>query len=314
LELRDLESFERLAALLHFARAAKSLGMSPSALTRRVQAIEETLGQKLIVRGPRSLELTEAGERFQRFASDELRRWAEFSASLGNDAGELTGKLRIACTVTACYSLLPRLLARCREQHPQLQVSLVTQDAERSLEELARGEVDVAVVPTDPSSPTDFSQVPLGTTDLCFIAPRPPGGPIPSELEPAYRTVPSLAQVPLIAPLGGIERQRLLNWFRERSLEPRIVAEVRGNEGILAMVSMGSGVALVPRLVLESSPLQSQVVSLPQLDPPRGYDVSLCARQRDRNVPRVRAFFQLAEGAAELGLDPESDGPAHSAR
>jgi LysR family positive regulator for ilvC len=69
---------------------------------------------------------------------------------------------------------------------------------------------------------------------------------------------------------------------------------VRGNEGIIAMVTLGSGVALVPSLVLESSPLRDQVERIEGLDLPPGYEVALCARPSTLSRRVVAAFWDLS--------------------
>jgi len=166
------------------------------------------------------------------------------------------------------------------------------------LDELRRGEVDLAVIPRDPSEPSDLAECALGETRLIFIAPRELellGAP---ELQARLKEkCPDLTGVPVVLPLAGLERKRLEGYFAERKLEPRVVAEVRGNEGVLAMVSLGSGISLVPELVLAASPLARSVQRLPLAAPP-GYLVSLCARPKTLRRGAAHAFFQLAEEAS----------------
>ncbi len=296
MDSEDFRRFELLAQALHFGRAARSLGMSPSALTRRVQAMEEELGQPLLLRDQRSVRLTAAGERFRKFARSQLEQWEQLKNDLGEQNASPVGELLIACTVTACHSILPRLLSLSRKRHAGLTLRLITQDATRSLSQLEAGEVDLAVIPTDSEPPPHLEALVLGSTELAFIAPRDLsqlGLDKKAELDEA-----SVVQLPLVAPIGGLERKRLDTWLSEHDIEPRIVAEVRGNEGLIAMVSLGSGIALVPRLVLESSPLKASVRVLSELTPPPGYDVSLCARPKSLRRDVVRVFWELAGEAS----------------
>lgn len=297
MDSEDCRRFERLAQVLHFGRAARALGMSPSALTRRVQAMEEELGQPLLLRDQRSVRLTAAGERFRKFARSQMEQWEQLKNDLVAQNASPTGELHIACTVTACHSILPRLLSLSRTRHPGLTLRLITQDATRSLAQLEEGEVDLAVIPTDAVPPPHLESVVLGSTELAFIAPKDTsllGLPADTQL-----TRPSeLAELPFVVPIAGLERERLESWLRVNGFEPRIVAEVRGNEGIIAMVSLGSGVGLVPRLVLNVSPLREKVRVLECLEPPPGYDVSLCARPRSLKRDVVRVFWELAGEAS----------------
>jgi LysR family positive regulator for ilvC len=103
-----------------------------------------------------------------------------------------------------------------------------------------------------------------------------------------------LESVPLVVPIGGLERERLDQWLERQGIVPRVVAEVRGNEGIIAMVSLGSGVGLVPELVLSNSPLIEGIRVLERIPAPSGYQVSLCARPRNLKRRVVEAFWNLA--------------------
>src|SRR5687768_8439569 len=108
----DLSAFTHLADSLHFARSAKALHMSPSALTRCIQRIEADLGQTVFQRTKRSVTLTRAGELFRDYARAQLAAHAHLKEALAAETEAPTGELRIACTVTACHSILPKLLAR----------------------------------------------------------------------------------------------------------------------------------------------------------------------------------------------------------
>ncbi len=295
MDLSDYRCFEHLAQSLHFARSARGLGMSASALTRRIKAMEEQVGQALVLREPRGVRLTPAGQRFRTFARHQLDQWEEFQNGLRAEAESPVGKLHIACTVTACHTVLPQLLGTFRAQYPGVTLRLITQDATRSLHQLEAGDVDLAVIPTDGAVAEPYSSIPLARTELTWIT-----AVEPSSFDPALSETPlDWANVPLVAPIFGLERSRLDGWFHERSIQPHIVAEVRGNEGIIAMVSLGSGVALVPQLVLDSSPLKSRVRAL-DLDVPAPYQVSLCCRTRNLTQRVVQLFWHMAQarGAA----------------
>ena len=291
MELSDYRYFEHLSQTMHFARTARALGMSPSALTRRVKGMEEELGQSLLLRDHRSIRLTAAGERFRIFARSQIDQWEELQNELREEAAHPQGELHIACTVTACHTVLPQLLSKFRKEYPGITLRLITQDATRSLNQLEAGEVDLAVIPTDADLPESLARIVLGRTDLVFITSF-------EEFEPSSafsQCPPDLSEVPLVAPISGLERKRLVDWLKERHLEPHIAAEVRGNEGIIALVSLGGGLGLVPRLVLENSPLRDKIRELPELEPPAGYDVSLCTRRRNLGRRVVELFWEQAQ-------------------
>lgn len=264
--------------------------MSPSSLTRSIQRLEEEVGQPLLLRDRRNVSLTPAGLHFQRYAREQLGAWERLQADLRGENATPRGQLKIACTVTACYSLLPRLLAECRERYPEIQLELTTGDAAHALRNLQAASVDLAVLPMPATLPSTLRAVALGHTSLVFIAPRQ------STRIRDWLNAPAVpwSKIPVVAPLEGLERERLNSWLTTLPVQPQIDTEVSGNEGILSMVSMGCGIALVPFLVWERSPQKDEVVVLDSLQPPPGYQVGLCARHRSLEHPVLQAFWQLA--------------------
>ncbi|MGW6202006.1 LysR substrate-binding domain-containing protein [Kribbella sp. NPDC055110] len=95
---------------------------------------------------------------------------------------------------------------------------------------------------------------------------------------------------------GGDWRQELVRdaafrWFRKTGTKPVIAAESDGNEALLALVALGCGTCVVPRLVLESSVVRDQLVELPaDLEP---LTIGLCARRADLHRPLIAALWDL---------------------
>lgn len=292
----ELGIFLHLAGSLHFARSAQALHMSPSALTRAIQRLEEELGQPLFQRSKRSVALTRAGEIFRDHARAQLAAHARLQEALATETLAPTGELRIACTVTACHSVLPRLFARCRERYPGIHLQLSTSDAARCLQALENDEVDLAVVPEPDRPAAELRFVRLAHTELSFIAPA-------SDADMARRAKLGGGHwngLPVILPRRGLERQRIDAWLEQQGARPDVYAEVDGNEAILAMVALGCGVGVVPELVRKDSPLRGRIEQLEIKRPPRGYYVSLCAKSRTLSRRTAAVLWELAPASASL--------------
>jgi len=293
---QDLSLFLHLADGLHFARTAKALHVSPSALTRAIQRLEQEIGQPLFQRSRRAVALTRAGEIFREHARAQLAAQARLQEALAGEAQTPTGELRIACTVTACHSVLPKLLARCRERYPGIHLQLTTSDAVRCMQALESDEVDLAVVPEPDHPAARLRFVRLAHTDLAFIAPA-------SDRELARRA--SLGGghwngLPVILPRRGLERQRIDAWLEQQGAVPDVYAEVDGNEAILALVALGCGVGVVPELVRKDSPLRGRIERVVVKRPPHGYHVSLCAKERTLSRRTAAGLWELAPSAASV--------------
>jgi LysR family positive regulator for ilvC len=293
---QELGIFLHLAGSLHFGRSAQALHMSPSALTRAIQRLEQELGQPLFQRSKRSVALTRAGEIFRDHARAQLAAHARLQEALATETLAPTGELRIACTVTACHSVLPRLFARCRERYPGIHLQLSTSDAARCLQALENDEVDLGVVPEPDRPAAELRFVRLAHTELSFIAPA-------SDPDMARRAKLGGSHwngLPVILPRRGLERQRIDAWLEQQGARPEIYAEVDGNEAILAMVALGCGVGVVPELVRKDSPLRGRIEQLEIRRPPRGYHVSLCAKSRTLSRRTAAVLWELAPASASL--------------
>jgi len=293
---RELQAFLHVAETLHFARSAKALHMSPSALTRSIQRIEDELGQPIFERSKRAVTLTRAGEIFRDYARAQLAAHAQLLEALAAERQAPTGELRIACTVTACHSVLPKLLARCRTRYPGVHLQLSTSDAARCMQRLENDEADMAVVPEPAHPAEELRFVRLAFTELALIAPS-------SDKELGKRAQLGGSHwngLPVILPRRGLERERIDAWLAQRAARPEVYAEVEGNEAILAMVALGCGVGIVPELVRKDSPLRSRIEQVEIKNPPRGYHVSLCAKARTLNRRAPAALWELAPATASL--------------
>ncbi|APG25085.1 MAG: HTH-type transcriptional activator IlvY [Syntrophotalea acetylenica] len=298
MDIRELEIFLTVADLLHFGRASQACNLSPSALTRTIQRLEDEIEQPLFVRDNRRVALTPAGERFRDYARRSVQEWKSFRGAVkGTEA--ISGTLSIYASVTAVYSLLPRLLEAFRSAHRDVQLELSTGAAERAVAQVQNGEIDLAVAALPDRQQAHLEFLPIISTPLLFIAPRQKEG-LPLPLRDGQL---DLRRTPLVVPQKGLSRRRLDQWLRTRRILPNITSEVSGNEALIAMVRLGCGIGIVPELVLARSPFRDEVRILetaPQLSP---YVVGLCSTRRNLQRPVVRAFWQLAEKRSGVKVD-----------
>lgn len=288
MDMEELKLFRHLAESLHFGKTSRACHVTPSALTRTIQRIEAEVGERLFDRDNRSVRLTRAGEGLKQYAEETIERWKELKNSLASDA-TLHGDISLYCSVTAAYSILPGILGRFRKGCPEVQIKLQTGDAAQGLTRLRNGEVEVIIdaLPEKPSAGLEF--MPLTETPLVFIAPLAfPETVVYDGKEIDWR------KTPMIMAEQGLGRERLDRWFAAKKIHPDIYAQVAGNEAIIAMVSLGCGVGVVPLLVLEKSPFQEQIAVLdisPHLAP---FSLGVCTVKKNLRNPKIRAFWEIA--------------------
>lgn len=287
MEIGALETFIKTAELLHFGRASRACNLSPSALTRTIQRLEEEIGQPLFLRDNRSVALTEAGNRLLTYARNTVQEWQHFQETVAKQGEQVEGSISVYASITAVYSLLPALLEAYRSAYPNVQLALRTGAAERAIEQLMSGEIDLAVAALPDTKQTQLEFMPLAETSLLFIAPASPDFPIPDRFD--------LSRVPLVVPQSGVARNRLDAWIRHKHIVPNISTEVSGNEALIAMVRLGAGVGIVPQLALERSPFRDDVEVVPNAPKLAPYVVGLFSSKRNLKRPAVKAMWELAK-------------------
>ncbi len=283
----SLENFTHLAATLSFSRTSRERNISPSALSRQIKRLEEEVGATLFVRDNRSVRLSPAGAQLREYASEMIGRLDALCASFEAPRGVLRGEIALYCSVTACYSVLPDIIARLRAAHPAIHLKLQTGDEALAVQRVQEGAADVAVAALPDALPRALAFKTVTRTPLVFVAPDVPCAV--AELV-ARRQIP-WSEVPMILSEQGLTRKRVDAWFRAQGASPSIYARVSGNEAILAMVGLGLGVGVVPELVFEKSPPQS-VRTLPVRPELTAYTVGLCARKNRLASAHIRALWE----------------------
>jgi LysR family positive regulator for ilvC len=296
----DLRNFLALAQTLHFGRASRLANLSPSALSRALRRMEEELGQRLLTRDNRSVQLTAAGRSFRAYAREALAGWEELARELAGGGQEVSGELSIYCSVAAAYTVLTGLFRAFRQAHPGVHLRLQTGDPAEALERVASGQADVTVAARPHTLPRALVFKTVAVTPLLFVAPV-----VPSEAASLVRQSPiPWARVPMVLSATGLSRRRAEAWFRARGVRPHLYAEVSGHEAIISMVRLGCGVGIVPRLVLERFAQRNEVRLLDVEPPLEPYVVGLCARRRRLDFPPARAFWDTVPEAAAGSVAP----------
>lgn len=288
MNIRNMTHFLALADTLHFGRASDTCNISLSALSRNIRQLEEELGTPLFNRDNRKVALTSEGEKFQDYAREATTQWHLIRHELTEDNKQLHGELSLYCSVTASYSILSKLLERFRPDYPGIEIKLHTGDPENAIARIAAGQEDISIAAHPPSLSRGVVFKHIMISPLVFIAPV-------SSHDIDFNNLPTSkglwTDVPVVLSETGIARNRVNDWFKKLGISPRIYAQVEGYEAIVSMVSLGFGIGVVPKIVLDNSPLEDRIQILevkPELDP---FDIGLFTSKRNLKNPLVEAFW-----------------------
>ncbi len=296
MDIRTLKHFIVLSETLHFGRASAKANISTSALSRNIRQLETELNTVLFDRDNRTVALTPEGRTFQRYARDAVQQWEQIRYDLTDPAEQLSGEISLYCSVTASHSILVDLLNRFRPAHPGVEIMLQTGDPEHAIERIVALEEELAIAARPETLPAGVLFKPIAESPLVFVAPKESTEMPNAQFTPAKTT--DWQNIPMILAAGGIARERVDAWFGSRGVTPQIYAQVAGNEAIVSMISLGLGVGVVPKIVLDNSPHAARVRVLdvkPALAP---YDLGLFTLQRHLKNPLVNAFWALLDPSA----------------
>ena len=279
---RNLRIFVTLAETLSFTKAGILLHMSTSTLSRSIAQLEDELGTRLFERDNRSVALTNAGQIFLEYSRESLQQWELLLNSLMTETKSLHGSLSIYCSVTASYSFLYDILTNFRQLHPHISLNLHTGDHAQAIDRVNQGLEDVAIAARQAPMPAGMVFKTITHSPLILIT------AVQDETDYDDQHWPRL---PLILPEQGVARRRIDDWFAQKAITPTIQAQVAGHEAIVSMVSLGFGVGLVPKIVVENSPLAGQV-KICSLQPDlAAYEVGVCVLEKRLRSPLVQAFW-----------------------
>jgi DNA-binding transcriptional LysR family regulator len=127
-DLYDLAAFAVVAERGSFTRAAAELGMSQSALSHAMKALEERLGVRLLSRTTRSVSTTEAGETMLRSLRPALEDIASGVDAVGALRGKASGTVRVTATKHAVSTVVMPVLPRFLASHPDIRVDMIVDD------------------------------------------------------------------------------------------------------------------------------------------------------------------------------------------
>ncbi|MDB5987486.1 MAG: HTH-type transcriptional regulator [Nevskia sp.] len=183
--LIELEAILAVARHRSFRAAATDLGMSTSALSHTVAALETRIGVRLFNRTTRSVSLSEAGEQFVAGVAPALSAIRSAMEQAGSHRNTPSGTLRINTSAGAARQLMTPIILEYLRRYPEMKVDLVT---EGRLVDIVSGGFDAGIRLAE-SVPQDMSAVPFGPVQRLVVV----GAPAYFARHPIPRTPADLA-------------------------------------------------------------------------------------------------------------------------
>lgn len=283
-EISQLRCFVAVAEELHFSRAAERLSMTQPPLSRQIQLLEQSVGVQLLDRSSRVVRLTPAGKVFLTEAVRILRLAEQAGMMARRVAKGEQGSLAIGFTPTAGYALLPELVRRLRANIPDIALTLKELASNAQLDALNAGQLDMALMRCCGTA-NELISLPVRTEGMLLVLPEQDAANWPQQPD-----LSCLHERPLImySPYEARPFYQLLSgWFEQAGVIPAVVEHCGQVQTMLALVSAGIGVALVPescqRLNFDGivfRPIQTEPVN------------TVCSYRRDNDNPVLQLFIR----------------------
>ena len=269
--------------------AAAALGVSQSALSRRIDQLEEALGAPLLERAGRGVALTAMGQIAAVEGRQLVQRYDRMKARIVEHLRLDAGVVRIGGGATAVGFLLPRAIAAFRKQHPRV-VFQVKEAGSREIEAAVLGEELELGIVTLPTRTREVDERPLAQDKIVLVA---------SKDHPLAKQDHVEAQDLNGQNLVGFEAGSAVRWLidaalREAQVEVNVVMELRSVAAILQMVETTGSLAFVSELSVlpPAAPRARNVVPLEV----RGLEIQrelALIRKRGRSLsPAAHAFSE----------------------
>ena len=283
MDWNKLRVFHAAAEAGSFTRAGTTLGLSQSAVSRQIGALEAELGVALFHRHARGLELTEQGGSLYRTAHDVSSKLAMAEAVLGDARDKAGGTLKITTTVGFGSTWLTPRIGEFLNHYPDMSVDLVLDD--RMLD-LSMREADIAVRMRLPTQPDLVRRRLLTVHNHLYASPdylNARGAPKALSDLADHRVIAYGEDAP--PPVDDINW--VLSAARRGGFELRPILNVNNVYGLLLAVESGLGIAALPDYMVETN--RRMVRILPDIVG-KSYDAYLVYPHELRASKKIAVF------------------------
>jgi LysR family hydrogen peroxide-inducible transcriptional activator len=300
MELHQLRYFVAVAETGGFSKAARICFVAQPSLSQQIIKLEQELGLKLFERLGRTSVLTEAGRALLPRARLILKEAGDIKSGISDDLGSGAGQLSVGLIPTIAPYMLPGVLKRFYESFPRAQISVNENLTERLIKSLIGLEIELAVM----SLPIEDKLIrtePLFEDPLVLAI-----SPVHELAKSEHVAIEDLRGIPFIA----LDEEHCLgeqinNFCYERQINPDIVCRTWNLSTIQHCVSFGSGVSLVPKMLVMTDDSKRCVYRPIKGQSPKRTVVA--AWHRDRKLSKLAAeFIQIVKDEYAYLLETRS--------
>jgi len=292
-DLADMHAFLAVADLGSFRAASDALHLSQSALSRRVDKLEQALGVQLFARTTRSVKLTTIGRGFVPRARNVLNELENALVGIQDVAERMSGQVAIACVPSAVAYFLPAVIREFHRQYPRIRIRLIDESSSLVLTAVAGGDADFGLTYIG-AQDADIEFQPL--LEEPFVVALRTDHPLARRRKLSWGDLSSCEYISLAQGSGN---RFLIDQALAHSMErPRWFCEVQHVPALVSMVEAGVGVGVVPQLAMPPKG-HTALVSIPLTKPVVSRTIGLIHRRGRALSPVAQLLYDMVVSMRE---------------
>jgi DNA-binding transcriptional LysR family regulator len=257
LDLDQLRAFVAVADLRSFRQAAVELHLSPPALSRRIERLEERVGARLLDRTSRSVRLSVVGEAFVERVRSVLEDLDDAVLGVNELSSGHAGRLTVAAVPSAACGFVPQALSRLVGRYPGIRLRLLDGSLQATAMAVLGGQADLGIGFYDNAIPGLHAEL-LGEDPYVLALPA-------AHRWAGRRSIrlQDLGNEPMLSLAASSGNRALLELqLAQAGVALEVSHETAHIWALIGMVEAGLGCALVPAMALRSAPSGVAAVSL----------------------------------------------------
>ena len=247
MDVRDLQIFLSVAKHLNYTRAAEEVNLSQPSVSVRMRQLENDLGVKLFEQLGKKVALTEAGALLIPHADRVIAALKDTRQAIDEIQGLEHGSLSIGASTTPGMYLIPRIIARFKQQHPKIEIHLGIRDTRQVEQGVIRNEFDFGFVGGHLAG-DEVRVLTWQKDELVLIV--PPGHHLVRKKLIDTRTLAN--EKFIFREQGSATQAVVVSHLRKWNLQAEAIMEMENPESVKKAVQHGLGIAFISRFAIET--------------------------------------------------------------
>lgn len=280
--LLSYQILKAVADMGSFNKAAEVLGLTPSAVSHSIAALEKELGFAVLVRSKSGVSLTSYGEKLLPYVNVVLNSDESLQQEISELNGLKKGKVKLGVFSSVCTNWLPDILNSFQEKYPEIEIEVFQGTYADVAYWLKNGVVDLGFLSV--SSAKDIPIEPLYEDPLICVLPKG----TPRSHNENYVTIEDMRHHQFVTQRECTDAD-IQNFLKKNSLSIKSSYHVVDDLSTVALVEKGFGICLMPQLVMNDIPYE---VDCYPISPKAGRIIGIAVMNPEFMAPAVRSLYK----------------------